>query len=192
MSQFLDEDRHGPWAVITGASSGIGQEFARRLTSQGFDLVLVSRRAASLEAVGREVTRSTNTRYVVVEADLSKREAITPLVSATRDLDVGLVISNAGDAAPGEFLSQSSDDIAVCLLLPGPTATATFDQLGIKDPPMQPMSVEQCVAEGLAGLQAQRAVVIPGLLNRFMASAIPKSVVRAQTAKLFAAALRDA
>ena len=51
----IDQHRFGPWAVVTGASSGIGKEFARQLAASGLNLVLVARRLSLLEDLGRSL-----------------------------------------------------------------------------------------------------------------------------------------
>jgi uncharacterized protein len=107
----IDSSRFGPWAVVTGASSGIGREFARQLSAQGIHLVLAARRGKELEALGRELAQRDGTRQRAAEVDLTKPDAIATLEAATRDLDVGLVVSNAGDAVPGEFLKANREDM---------------------------------------------------------------------------------
>ncbi len=68
----LDARRFGPWAVVTGASSGIGREFARQIAASGINLVLVSRRAEALETVGQDLSREHGIDYRVVAADLGE------------------------------------------------------------------------------------------------------------------------
>ncbi len=95
----------GPWAVITGASSGIGEEFARQLAASGLHLVLVARRLKALNTLGSELTRAYGISTRVVELDLTTNDALEKLSEATRDLDIGLLISNAGAMLAGDFLS---------------------------------------------------------------------------------------
>jgi len=106
MNARIDKKRFGPWALITGASSGIGREFARQIAASGINPVLVARRGPLLEELGRTLLREYGTQYRVVEADCSKPDLVSRLASATDDLDVGLVISNAGTAEPGRFLQR--------------------------------------------------------------------------------------
>jgi short-subunit dehydrogenase len=102
--------KFGPWAIVTGASSGIGAEFARRLAAEGFNIALVARREKLLRSVTEEVERrfGVETRYAVI--DLSEDTAVDALVAAFHDLDVGLVVSNAGTGQPGHFLDQDHGD----------------------------------------------------------------------------------
>src|SRR5260221_9550253 len=99
----IDAERFGPWAVVTGASSGIGKEFARQLAAHGINLVLVARRLAELEALGKELAQQYGVECRAVMVDLSMDDAVTAIETATRELDVGLVVSNAGMGGTGSF-----------------------------------------------------------------------------------------
>lgn len=70
----IDIGRFGPWAVVTGASSGIGQESARQLAANGFNLVLAARREARLEQVGQALSRQYGISHRVIPADFSTDE----------------------------------------------------------------------------------------------------------------------
>ena len=107
----VDPERFGPWAVVTGASSGIGLEFARQLAAAGLNIVLVSRRQAVLEQVGARLSREFGVAHRVVVADLSTEAAPQIIAEATADLDVGLLVSNAGTGQPGNFLAFSEADL---------------------------------------------------------------------------------
>jgi short-subunit dehydrogenase len=104
MRAQIDKRRFGPWAVITGASSGIGQEFARQIAASGIHVALVARREPLLRTVGAECTRASGVQHRIIPLDLSEPDFLPVLADATRDLDVGLVVSNAGTGNPGEFL----------------------------------------------------------------------------------------
>jgi uncharacterized protein len=110
MEKIINKDLFGPWVVITGASSGIGKEFARQLATYGFDLVLVARRLHLLEEIGKQLTNEFGIRYRVIEADLAEQSSIEKIVNATKDLDIGLLISNAGTGKPAKFLSLDVDE----------------------------------------------------------------------------------
>jgi short-subunit dehydrogenase len=99
-------ERYGPWAVIAGASDGIGASVARLLGDRGINVVLVARRGATLEGVAAAIP--SETRILVL--DLSERRAATELAQATADLHVGLFVSNAGaDPNASQFLEKSVD-----------------------------------------------------------------------------------
>lgn len=102
--------RYGPWALVTGASSGIGVEFARQLAKAGMHLVLTARRHANIEALAKELQGRHRIEVRCVAVDLSTLEGPTELISATRDLDIGLLVSNAGHVIPGSFLGHHAAD----------------------------------------------------------------------------------
>src|SRR5712671_7637230 len=104
MTVALDKKRFGPWALVTGASSGIGKECARQIAASGINIVLVARREDLLKEVGVEFSKRYGVEHRVVVLDVSREEFIGHLASATDDLDIGLVVSNAGTGNPGEFL----------------------------------------------------------------------------------------
>src|SRR5258708_25195590 len=100
----LHTSTFGPWAMITGASSGIGEEFARQLAASGLHLVLVARRLSALEALGSELARTFGIHYPAVGLDLTTDDGLAKLTKDTQALDIGLVISNAGARTAGDFL----------------------------------------------------------------------------------------
>ena len=107
---MLDPGRFGPWALITGASAGIGREFGHQVAAHGINVVLSARRGAALESLGRELADRYGVQHRAVPLDLTRDDARQTLASATSDLDLGLVISNAGDAVPGAFLSTPLEE----------------------------------------------------------------------------------
>src|SRR5260221_10537602 len=225
MQKPLNKKQLGPWALITGAASGIGREFARQIAALGINIVLVARRQDLLKEVGVEFSKRYGVEHRVVVLDVSREDFIGQLASATDDLDIGLVVSNAGTGNPGEFLKldqqlhrttlristmahldithhfgaklakrgrgglmlagamgaeagvprMANDGAAkayvhslgealhyefkplgvyVTVLAAGFTDTAVLEKIRLEPEtmPMKPMSVEQCVSEGLSGL----------------------------------------
>ena len=93
------------FAVITGASSGIGAEFARQLSARGYNLLLVARRADRLEKLSDQLT----TVCEIFTADLSKKSECLRLVKALEGRRVDLFINNAGFGDCGPFLQTELD-----------------------------------------------------------------------------------
>src|SRR5689334_20751200 len=100
MTTHIDKHKFGPWAVVTGASSGIGKEFARQLAASGLHVVLVARRLPLLEELGSQLAREFGVQYRAVGVDLSEEDSLEKIMAVTNGLDVGLLISNAGAGNP--------------------------------------------------------------------------------------------
>lgn len=106
MTEVSDLRRYGPWALVTGASSGIGEQFARQLAAAGLDLVLVARRAARLSALKRELVAAHGVAVDLVVEDLAEPLAVDRILAAIDERDLGLVVSNAGFGLKGPFASH--------------------------------------------------------------------------------------
>src|SRR6201998_3353591 len=104
MKTQMDKKQFGPWALVTGASSGIGKEFAQQIAASGINIVLVARREDLLKEVGVGGSIRYGVEHRIVVLDVSREDFIGRLASTTNDLDIGLVVSNAGTGNPGEFL----------------------------------------------------------------------------------------
>ena len=98
--------RYGEWALVTGASAGIGAEFARALAREGVSCVLTARRAERLQALARELETTASVQTRIVPLDLSAPDAADRLVDAVADLDIAVVVANAGYGLAGRFEQQ--------------------------------------------------------------------------------------
>lgn len=103
-------ERYGPWALITGASAGLGEEFARQLAGRGLNLVLAARRRERLDDLGARLERESGIATRSVTVDLASPDFLPELRSAVSDLDIGLLVNNAGFGNTGSFLDNSLDD----------------------------------------------------------------------------------
>ncbi len=103
--------RHGGAALVTGASGGIGEAFARRLARDGTDLVLVARRADRLEALAQELAAAHGVAAHVCPLDLLLPDATRQLLAFVheRQLDVGMLVLNAGFGVPGRLHEADPD-----------------------------------------------------------------------------------
>lgn len=93
---MFDRTKYGPWALILGASEGVGVAFARQLGQAGINLVLVARQAALLQGVATRVNAETGVEVRTLALDLTLADMLDRLRSVTDDLEVGLVVYNAG------------------------------------------------------------------------------------------------
>lgn len=258
MTKIIDKNKFGPWAIITGASSGIGKEFARQLAASGLNVVLVARRLSLLEEIGGGLAKEFGIQYRAIEADLAEENSIGKLVKAVDDLDIGLLISNAGTGKVGRFLAFEEEElkwfvrlnaishlslahrfgrkfkkrgkggilftgamgaydgvpfmasmaaskafllslgkslhhefrktgINITVLITSPTQTPIISKLGFDKGkmPMKPLSVGQCVEEGLVALKNNRPSVLPGRAYRIMNALVPGAIKRKMTGDIF-------
>ena len=101
--------KFGPWALVTGASSGIGAEFARQLAAAGLSVAITARRKERLDALASEISEKHSVSTRVIAADLETDEGIRAIVDGTADIDVGLLINNAGMETHGSFFRDSPE-----------------------------------------------------------------------------------
>lgn len=97
-------EKYGPWALVTGASAGIGAEFARQIAGHGINVVLVARRRDRLEALASAIEDMYRVEARVAPADLSSRDIVQVLQPAIADIEIGLLINCAGFGSTGPFL----------------------------------------------------------------------------------------
>jgi short-subunit dehydrogenase len=88
---------------VTGASAGIGETFARRVAAQGVNVALVARRGERLRALAAEIERAHGVRTRVVVQDLEADDAADRIAEQVRDLEIGMLVNNAGFSAVGRF-----------------------------------------------------------------------------------------
>jgi uncharacterized protein len=103
-------EKYGPWALVTGASDGIGRAIATRLAQAGLNLVLVARRGEILERLADELRARFGVEVAVVPADLSKPDAVDTIAGRTADLEVGLLVAAAGFGTSGRFVDSRLED----------------------------------------------------------------------------------
>ncbi|MBT8058408.1 MAG: SDR family oxidoreductase [Xanthomonadales bacterium] len=96
---------NGKWALVTGASAGIGAEFCRQLAGQGYSIVLTARREGPMQALLDELRESHGVDGRVLPADLSRPDAVNGIVTALSEagIPVEFLVNNAGYGVSGEF-----------------------------------------------------------------------------------------
>ena len=106
----MNYEKYGPWALVTGASRGLGKEFARQLADRGFNIVLVARKKHLLESLAAELEEKHTVKTRVIAIDLSKTEAANAIIEATNDIQIGLLINNAAMLMGGALVKHDLRD----------------------------------------------------------------------------------
>lgn len=101
MNDFIE--KYGPWAVVTGATSGLGYQFAHQLAQKGVHLVLVARGEEDLLQTKKIIGDRYNVQVKTVATDLSDPNCIFDIEKMIQPIEVGLLINNAGYSITGEF-----------------------------------------------------------------------------------------
>ena len=104
--------KHGNWALITGASKGVGAAFATRLAQLGMNLLLVARSGDLLEKNAAILRKEYGVSVIAITADLGKAEGVDAVFCASQDYDVGLLVSNAGTGKIRYFLEGTPTEDA--------------------------------------------------------------------------------
>jgi short-subunit dehydrogenase len=108
-NNFMDVKDSGV-AAVTGASSGIGESFARILASQGFDLVITARRKERLESLASELKEKYGISVEIITGDLSKAEFMKEFGTYIENIDkLDVLVNNAGFSTQEDFISKNSD-----------------------------------------------------------------------------------
>lgn len=105
-------ERYGPWALVAGASEGLGEALAHEAARRGLHVVLVARRAELLRALAARIRDEYRVDVRTITADLALGESATTLAEQTGDIEVGLLVYNAAYSLIGPFLEQSLEDHA--------------------------------------------------------------------------------
>jgi short-subunit dehydrogenase len=111
------KERYGEWALVTGASAGIGEAFARRLAEEGVNLILAARRVDRLQSLKTELEKAHPVQVLPVEIDLTKADFLPRLLAAVGDRPMGILVNNAGFGLNGEFIENDPSKEAEMVLL---------------------------------------------------------------------------
>jgi short-subunit dehydrogenase len=105
MSDFINH--YGPWAIVTGANAGIGRSIATDLAGRGINIIAVARRQELLDELQVELNEDYGIEVRTIRADLTDPESISKIELLTSDLEIGLVVPNAGVELSGRFIDSS-------------------------------------------------------------------------------------
>ena len=117
--------RYGPWAVVAGASEGLGAEFAKQLAESGVNLLLIARQAELLSGVAEDIRCRHGVEVRCLVQDLADTGLARILQEATADLEVGIIVYNAAYVPTGQFTEMNPDSLEqlVRVNVQGPVTT---------------------------------------------------------------------
>lgn len=99
--------RYGPWAIVAGASEGVGRELARQIAAKGVHCVLIARREGPLAELAERIRAESGVECIPVSLDLAAPDAFEQMLAAVGSREVGLYVANAGaDPNGSHFLDQ--------------------------------------------------------------------------------------
>ena len=111
-SRRLDfTERYGPWAVVAGASEGLGRAFATELARRGINVILVARKEAMLLQTATQLREAHGVETVVLALDMGVPDAIERLADSVADREVGFVVANAAYVPIGKFGEVAPADL---------------------------------------------------------------------------------
>ncbi len=106
---MIDANRYGPWALVAGASEGLGAAFARELAKAGINLIMIARGESPLRQQADAVRAASGVQVRALPLDLSRPDMLERIREVTEDLEVGLVVYNAA-LGTGPFLAAPLED----------------------------------------------------------------------------------
>ncbi len=99
------KDKYGKWALITGASKGLGLEFAHQCANRGLNIVLIARNADMLNEASERIKNKYHVETATIPLDLSRDDILDAITPVTDTLEIGMLINNAGIEKVGPFFS---------------------------------------------------------------------------------------
>ncbi len=102
-------ERYGPWAVVAGASEGLGEALARGCASRGLNVILIARRVELAQQIADDIAAAAGVQARALQADLADREDLDRVLADLADVDVGLLIYNAAFSVVGPFWNFDID-----------------------------------------------------------------------------------
>lgn len=102
--------QYGPWALVTGSGNGLGAEFAHQIAARGLNVVLVDVDATGLARTASEIQQKTGQQTRMLILDLTRTESVEAILAATQDVEIGLLVNNAGITTIGHFIDKPVQD----------------------------------------------------------------------------------
>ncbi len=121
-------NKYGKWALITGASAGIGKSYAEEFASQGLNLILVARREQELEKLAADLSKKNKVEIKTVSIDLSRDNFLEELLEKTDNQQIDILVNNAGFGTSGNFheIDSSKEEMMIKLNCLAPVVLSRF------------------------------------------------------------------
>ncbi len=103
--------RYGPWALVTGASRGIGAEFARQCAQKGLNLILVATNKTLLNDQKEFLEREFGVKAMAIALDLAREDILDVLIPLTQNHEIGMLVCNAAISTVSPFIEQTQDEL---------------------------------------------------------------------------------
>ncbi len=117
MKKYQLKNKYGNWALITGASSGIGESFAKYFASEGLNLILIARREDNLKKLADELFNLFNIKILILPLDITSKGYIEKIKNIVDKIEIGIIVNNAGFGAFNKFLNINTDVMTKMIML---------------------------------------------------------------------------
>lgn len=101
---------YGPWAIVAGASEGLGAAYAEALAQRGLHLLLIARRLELLQVLSKHLSTTYGIQVRILQLDLANQDSASRIACETQDLQVGLLVYNAAYSAVGALLDHPLEE----------------------------------------------------------------------------------
>eukprot|EP00966_Prymnesium_polylepis_P047756 1106244-Prymnesium_polylepis.1 len=109
------KERYGDWALVTGGHSGIGYCISEQLAAEGVNVIIAARGKAALEEAKAKITAKYQVEVRIVVADISSSAGLYGLIEAIKDVELGILVNNAGVEVAGFLAEQSPEKLEYAL-----------------------------------------------------------------------------
>lgn len=103
------QENFGPWAIIAGASEGLGAAYAEEIARKGLNVILIARRKDKLEELEKSISKTFNVKAETIQLDLGSDDFLINLAAKTKNKEIGLMVYNAALSPIGLFHNNSAD-----------------------------------------------------------------------------------
>ena len=104
-------EKFGPWAIVAGAAEGLGEAYSEALAKRNVNLVMVDNQLTTMEELSQKLEKTYGIETIQLHLDLSEKETVEKIMSATKTLNVGLLIYNAAYSLIKPFTEHTPEEL---------------------------------------------------------------------------------